>query len=197
MGCYTLEGVDMNTSEMIQGICVDTANTTVLVEGQTYFLFPNGPNHFYVSVFPNRKAHKGCYQSGCFQIVEKIIKEEWPAEPKGPRLVSDYDKEKVYKAQLIWRKPGYIGTELKEYYIRLKVEYTEGKVKINLVDSCYFYDRYVNGKYEGFRGCFPLHWFGKLEEVLDTYNQEFSEKEQIVVTEPVVNGYEKLSLFDF
>lgn len=185
----------MNTSEMIQGICVDIANTTVLIEGQTYFLFPNGPNYFYVSVFPDSKAHKGCYQSRCFQIIKKI-KEEWPAEPKGPCLVSDYDKEKVYKAQLVWRKPGYRGTELKEYFIRLKVEYPEQKLKINLVDSCYFYDQYENGQFEGFRGCFPLHWFGEMEEVLDTYNQEFSEKEQIVCAEPVVNGYEQLSLFD-
>ncbi|MEY8346449.1 hypothetical protein [Niallia circulans] len=185
----------MNTSEMIQGICVDTANTTVLVEGQTYFLFPNGPNYFYVSEFPDSKAHKGCYQSSCFQIIKKP-KEEWPAEPKGPRLVSDYDKEKVYKAQLVWRKPGYRGTELKEYFIRLKVEYPEQKLKINLVDSCYFYNQYENGQFKGFRGCFPLHWFGEMEEVLDTYNQEFSEKEQIVVTEPVINGYEQLSLFD-
>ena len=186
----------MSTNEMLQGICVDTAHTTVLVEGQTYFLFPNGPKLFYVSVFPNKNAHKGCYQSSCFEIVE-IPKEEWEAEPKGPRLVSDYDKEKVYKAQLLWRQSGYKGTELKEYFIRLKVEYPEGKLKINLVGSCYFYDRYENGKYEGFRGCFPLHWFGELEEVVQKERQHEVRFREIVVSESIVNEYEQLSLFDF
>lgn len=192
MGCYILEVNVMSTNEMLQGICVDTAHTTVLVEGQTYFLFPNGPKFFYVSVFPNKNAHKACYQSSCFQIVEKS-KEEWPAEPKGPRLVSNYDKEKVYKAQLIWRKPGYRGTELKEYFIRLKVEYPEQKLKINLVESCYFYDRFENGKYEGFRGCFPLHWFGGLVEVVEEEQEDsfiFSEIEN------ETQRYEQLSFFN-
>ncbi|MEC1744145.1 hypothetical protein [Schinkia azotoformans] len=54
---------------MLQGTCIDTGQTTVLEKGKSYFLFPNGPIHFYVSKFPNRDSHRGCFSGKYFQII--------------------------------------------------------------------------------------------------------------------------------
>lgn len=86
---------------MLQGICTDNTNSLVLSIGKRYFLFPNGPNHYYVSRFPNEGSHTGSFQSKHFQIKELQL-----------------DQDKVYKARLIWTQPGYRrSTEFKDYYI--------------------------------------------------------------------------------
>jgi hypothetical protein len=100
---------------MLEGVCIDTGQTVVLEKGKSYFLFPNGTKHYYVSKFPNQNGHKGCFQAIYFQIIKK---EEWPQEPE--RLSIILDQEKVYKANLIWRRIGYKSTELREYYVRPK-----------------------------------------------------------------------------
>jgi hypothetical protein len=54
----------------MQGICINTGSTTVLREGQKYFLFDHGPNNFYVSKFDNVNAHMGSYRKTHFELVE-------------------------------------------------------------------------------------------------------------------------------
>jgi hypothetical protein len=167
---------------MIQGICVDTSQTTVLEKGRKYFLFPNGEQHYYVSIFPNPHAHKGCFEASLFQVVNE---EEWPQEPAMKRI--HLDKEKTYKALLVWREPGYQSTSLKEYFVRTKS--THG----------YFYE---DRNLEKCRGCFPLHWFSEFveaeqenEDHLLQEEMSFEVEELILMEEPISFQYEQLSLF--
>jgi hypothetical protein len=170
---------------MLQGICIDTGQSAVLERGTRYFLFPNGPRNFYVSKFPNQNAHKGCFQANYFQIIEK---EEWPLEPE--ILPVSLNSEKVYKAKLIWRRPGYKMTELKEYY-----------VKPGDTHGTFYHDSSLTK----LGGCFPLHWFANFIEVepeevepeIIDFDIDFEESEQILIeTEPKLAKYEQLSLFD-
>lgn len=171
---------------MLQGICVDPGQSAVLEKGTSYYLFPNGTKHYYVSKFPNLGAHNGCFQAKYFQLVEE---EDWPQEPESVEV--SLDPEKIYKAKLTWRKPGYKFVELKEYYIQPKK--THG-----------FFYRDRDLKKCG--GCFPLHWFKNFEEMEIEENVtettdfviEFEESEQFLVdSEPEIAKYEQLSLFDF
>jgi hypothetical protein len=167
---------------MIQGICVDTSQTTVLEKGRKYFLFPNGPQHYYVSIFPNPHAHKGCFEASLFQIVKE---EEWPQEPIAKPI--HLDKEKIYQASLVWREPGHRSVPLKKYFVRAKN--THG----------YFYE---DLNLETCRGCFPLHWFSEfveadqeVEEQLLQEEESFIGEEIVMMEEPIRFQYEQLSLF--
>jgi hypothetical protein len=170
---------------MLQGVCVDSGQSAVLQKGTSYYLFPNGVNHFYVSLFPNPNAHKGCFQKAYFQIIEKEL---WPEEPEV--IPVGLDPEQIYKAQLTWRKPGYKSVELKDYYIRPKKTH------------CYLYQ---DSRLEDCRGCFPLHWFTNFEPyfheiVLENIDFviETDEIEPIMAENvPIFNKYEQLSLFEF
>ncbi|XQY90666.1 hypothetical protein ACNRWW_14160 [Metabacillus sp. HB246100] len=121
---------------MLQGICINTENTVVLTEGESYYLFPNGTDHYYVSKFPNDGAHTGCFQTKHFHLVEK----------EKPNL----DREKVYLAHM-YRKEGYPSLELKEYFINPSKTH------------CYIYH---DSAMTQFVGCFPLDWFKDFEEVV-------------------------------
>jgi hypothetical protein len=171
---------------MLKGVCIDPGQTALLEKGKSYFLFPNGTMHYYVSKFPNRNAHKGCFQSKYFQLIEN---EAWPQEPELLSII--LDPEKLYKAKLIWRKPGYKSTELKEYYILPKT--THG----------YFYK---DSKLKECCGCFPLYWFADFIEVdLEESEPEIVDfdietKENIpffIENEQKIANYVQLSLFDF
>jgi hypothetical protein len=170
---------------MLQGVCIDSGQTT-LEKGKRYFLFPNGLKHFYVSNFPNQNAHKGCFQAIYFQV---IVKEDWPQEPE--MVPVDLDPEKIYKANLIWRTPGYTTALFKEYFLKPMKTHT-----------IFFRD----SECKDLGGCFPLHWFEDFKEVdpdnivtetLETVIN-FEESEQF----PIENihktpNYVQLSLFDF
>ncbi|PAD67311.1 hypothetical protein CHH83_19690 [Bacillus sp. 7586-K] len=123
---------------MLQGICIDTENTVVLTEGEQYYLFPNGTEHYYVSKFPNEGAHTGCFQAKYFKVIEKE-----------DVAMSELDREKVYFAHM-YRKEGYPGLELIEYYIKPK------KTHCNI---------YCDKALTQFKGCFPLDWFTDFEEI--------------------------------
>jgi hypothetical protein len=171
---------------MLQGICIDPGQTVVLEKGKSYFLFPNGTKHYYVSKFPNQNAHKGCFQAIYFQIIEK---EEWLQEPV--RLSIILDQEKVYMASLIWRKPGYKSTELKEHYVKPKA--THGHF-------------YHDSSLKEYGGCFPLHWFTDFvevkHEVIEPETLDFGIEIEgsdlfLIENEPNIANYVQLSLFDF
>ncbi|UYL93726.1 hypothetical protein NIIg32_gp61 [Parageobacillus phage vB_PtoS_NIIg3.2] len=168
---------------MLQGICVDTGETTVLEKGKKYFLFPGGSNNYYVSKFPNANAHTGCFHKSLFQIVQE---DEWPPEPSSDN-VPVLDSSKIYAAKLIWRKQGYQQVKLGTYYLQPKKTHA------------YVYrDKQLNKCI----GCFPLHWFAEFREV----NVEETEtNEGIVETEvpehetkeEMPENFEQMSIFDF
>lgn len=113
---------------------------------EDYYLFPNGPDYYYVSRFPNERAHTGCYERHLFKTFIETEGVEKEPEQKAIKL----DKEKMYSARLIWRREGYSSTELKTYYIK------------PLNTHCYFYE---DAKLTKFIGCFPMHWFDEFSEV--------------------------------
>ena len=177
---------------MIEGVCIDDGNSTVLVPGKKYFLFPNEKESVYVSNFPNKGAHMGCFQMLLFKEVEEM------QEPEQVDL--KLDKSKVYKANLVYKKNGI--TELKEYYLRLFPLHDHPYELANLKKNCYFYDRYTNGELDGFRGCFPLHWFADFTEVEEQQEEVIHNDEPVEVAEKALEELameytvvEQLSLF--
>jgi hypothetical protein len=170
---------------MLQGICTDLGQTAVLELGKSYYLFPNDTQHYYVSKFPNRDSHKGCFQAKYFQIIEKDTRSSEP-EMREFRL----DHGKLFKAELIWRKRGYKTVELKEFFIRPLT--THG-------------DFYHDINFSKLGGCFPLHWFTNFVEVqqgaIEQENSDFyikpSEIEPVLLeSKPKTIKYVQLSLFD-
>lgn len=117
---------------------MDTENTVVLTEGERYFLFPNGPDHYYVSRLPNENAHTGCFEAKHFQLVDE-----------NELIMPEIDHEKVYLAHM-YKKERYPGLELKEYFIKHQ------KTHCNT-----YHDRELTQ----FKGCFPLEWFTDFEEI--------------------------------
>jgi hypothetical protein len=170
---------------MLRGICTDLGQTAVLELGKSYYLFPNGTQHYYVSNFPDRNAHRGCFQTKYFQIIEKEI---WPPEPE----VKEFrlDRGKLYRAELIWRKSGYKDVDLKGYFIKPLT--THG-------------DFYHDINFSKLGGCFPLHWFKNFVEIeqvtavheISDFDIKSSEIEpNFFEIEPKTIKYVQLSLFD-
>ncbi len=170
---------------MLQGVCVDTAATTVLEKDRKYFLFPGGPNHYYVSKFPKENSHFGVFRKSLFQIVQE---DEWPPEPPADSVPA-LDSSKIYEAKLIWRTRGYRDTKLGTYYLRPSGTH-----------AYFYYDKEL--KRHG--GCFPLHWFTDFREV----NAEKTETNEVVLETkapkretneemPESYRYEQTTIFDF
>lgn len=159
---------------MLKGLCVNKGDSTVLVVGEPYFLFPNGEDHYYVSKFPNCGAHTGCFQSSLFQILTN--------DEQDSSL--SLNKNNVYRAKLIWRKEGYKNIELKEYYLVPHKTHAD------------FYDEQALKVY---RGCFPLHWFTDFIEVINIIEKTRIEKVIVDNVPPeeddLIQEYEQLTLF--
>jgi hypothetical protein len=156
---------------MLQGIYKGEGNSEVLIEGQKYYLFPNGEMNCYVSRFPNQHAHTGSYQLSYFKIVE---------EHHYPEL----DREKHYTAELNYVTPGkYPGTKLKPYYIQPRKTHA------------FFWE---DQQLLHFRGCFPLEWFRNFKEFEPSSVEEIIIEEEFTTElSPIVRDSEQLSLFDF
>jgi hypothetical protein len=168
---------------LLQGICVDTGETTVLEKGKKYFLFPGGSNNYYVSKFPNANAHTGCFRKSLFQIVQE---DEWPPEPSADN-VPVLDSSKIYAAKLVWRKRGYEQVKLGTYY--LQPARTHAYV-------------YRDKQLKKCVGCFPLHWFAEFREV----DEEENETNEVIVEtevpecetkEETHETFEQMNIFDF
>jgi hypothetical protein len=175
---------------LLQGVCVDTGETTVLEKGKKYFLFPGGSNNYYVSKFPNANAHTGCFCKSLFQIVQE---DEWPPEPPVGN-VPELDSSKIYVAKLIWRKRGYEQVKLGTYYLQ--------PARTHAYVYC---DKQLNKCV----GCFPLHWFEGFKEITADENETnevvFETNEAIVETEVPEHEtkeekhetFEQMNIFDF
>jgi hypothetical protein len=168
---------------LLQGVCVDTVATTVLEKGKKYFLFSNGPDHYYVSKLPKASAHQGCFHKSLFQIVQE---DEWPPEPPADN-VPVLDSSKIYAAKLIWRKRGYQQVKLGTYY--LQPARTHAYV-------------YRDKQLKKCVGCFPLHWFEDFREV----DADENETNEVVFETEVLECetkeekheiFEQMCIFDF
>ncbi len=163
---------------------MDTSLTMVLEKGKKYFLFLNGPDHYYVSKFPEANSHQGCFPKSLFQIIQE---DEWPPEPSAGN-VPVLDSSKIYEAKLIWRKRGYEQVKLGTYYLRPARTGTHAYL-------------YEDKSLKQCRGCFPLHWFADFREV----NEEESETNEVVFEEETLcetkeempDTFEQMCIFDF
>jgi hypothetical protein len=166
---------------LLQGICVDIGETTVLEKEKKYFLFPGGPDCYYVSKFSNANAHTGCFHKSLFQIVQE---DEWPPEPDADN-VPVLDSSKIYVAKLIWRKRGYKHIALGMYYLQPKQ--THAYV-------------YRDKQLKKCVGCFPLHWFECFREVDADETNEVVFETEVLECEPkeeMPENFEQMSIFDF
>jgi hypothetical protein len=175
---------------LLQGICVDTGATTVLEKGKKYFLFSNGPGHYYVSRFPGANSHQGCFHKSLFKLVQE---DEWPPEPSADN-VPVLDSSKVYKARLVWRRSGYKQVKLGTYYLR------------PLQTHAYFY---YDKQLKRFGGCFPLHWFKDFREVnadKNEINEAVLETDEVIFESEALEcetkeeqheTFEQICIFDF
>lgn len=141
----------------MKGKCIDAADSTMLQIDREYFLFPAGPNNYYVSHFNNKNAHFGCYEASKFVLIKDDI---WSPEP--PIQSFNLDQDTFYRAQLIWRTKGHKNIPLKDYVIQPKKTH------------CFFWHDW---KRERCCGCFPLHWFTHFEPITD---QPEKEKEKAI-----------------
>ena len=167
---------------MLKGICVDVGGTTFLEKGKTYFLFPNGPRHYYVSRFPKAHAHMGCFRSSLFGIIQER-EDEWSPEPPADSIPT-LDRSKVYTARLIWRERGYVSVPLATYYLKL------------LDTHAYFY---YDSSMKQLGGCFPLHWFQDFREVCtaETNSQIIKEADSETFYREPSGTFEQMCIFDF
>jgi hypothetical protein len=168
---------------LLQGICVDTGITTVLEKGKKYFLFSNGPDHYYVSKLPKASAHQGCFHKSLFKLVQK---DEWPPEPPANSIPA-LDSSKIYAAKLIWRKRGYQQVKLGTYYLQ------PARTHVYV---------YRDKQLKKCVGCFPLHWFEDFREV----NADEDETNEVVLEtevpkceteEEIPENFEQMCIFDF
>jgi hypothetical protein len=168
---------------VLQGVCIDTGSATILEKGKKYFLFLNGPDHYYVSKLPKASAHQGCFHKSLFQIVQE---DEWPPEP-ATDSIPVLDSSKIYVGKLVWRKRGYQQVELGTYYLQSSGTH-----------AYLFRDRQL----EKCIGCFPLHWFTEFREVDEEENETnevvFETKEpEREIKEENPETFEQMCIFDF
>jgi hypothetical protein len=169
---------------------MDTGASTVLEKGKKYFLFPNGPEHYYVSKLPKESSNHGCFHKSLFKLVRE---DEWPPEPAADSI-PELDSSKVYKARLIWRKRGYEQIQLGTYY--LHPAGTHAYV-------------YRDKQLKKCVGCFPVHWFEGFKEIVtdesETNEPIFETNGMIDETEvperetkeETYETFEQMSIFDF
>lgn len=145
----------------MKGICINLDVSSELKLDQEYFLFSAKPNHFYVSRFDNIHANFGCYEVERFQVIEG-----WPEEPK--RDIPQLDREKYYRADLIWRARGYRDKELKRYVMKTSKTH------------CYFWH---DKERKRFVGCFPLHWFKDFKPMIEQQSSQEINEQSIALLE--------------
>lgn len=125
----------------MKGRCISVGDTSTLQIGQEYFLFPAGPNHYYVSRFNNVDAHFGCYQARYFDLMKETALE---FRTKEDRFIGTSEMD---------------GIRLKKgiVYVLGPVLYTWGRVQENCPSHCYVYE--IEKDFERFIGCFPISVF--------------------------------------
>ncbi|MFL0364640.1 hypothetical protein ACH0BF_16675 [Pseudobacillus sp. 179-B 2D1 NHS] len=158
---------------MLKGKCIDPELASEFPE--VVYLFPNGPLNFYVSRFPNKYAHMGCFQADKFQPVEV-----WPPEPDASNL-PPLEPGKMYSAQFIWKpEKQYTLLTFKERYFIIP--------EANQKNAIFYKDPYK----KQLGGCFPLHWFDNFQLIEEKASEESFETELI---DEEKTQFEQISLF--
>ena len=161
-------------------VCINAADTTTLVKGKQYYVFPNGSNHAYVSKFDNPSAHFGCYRQSLFEEVS----EDAPVRPPEPRHLDwELEPNQVYQA-LMGRtdKDGFWHLEGQMFYVRQHEKYS-GQVRIYRDPQCTKY-----------KGQFMTHWFTDFEAIEVEKDQNQTELDTKVELLPD-NDWEQMKLF--
>ncbi|PFI78295.1 hypothetical protein [Bacillus cereus] len=148
----------------MKGICINVDASTELKLDQEYYLFPAKPNHFYVSRFDNVHANFGCYGADRFQVIKE---EEWTKEPEID--IPELDREKYYRADLIWRAEGYRDKELKRYVMKPSTTH------------CYVWH---DKERKQFAGCFPIHWFRDFKLMIEQQSPQAVEQPIVLLERP-------------
>lgn len=157
------------------GRCVEATNTTNLVVGETYYLFPHGGSAYYVSRFPRKGSHIGAYQKHYFELVDET--ENDTSEMVNETI--EFEHGKVYKARLS-NAPNEHYENGGTYYLTS----TSGPY-CNQAD-CYIYkDR----MFRVFCGRFSISRFSDIEEI------EMIVKKEVEVVELPRDQWEQIDLF--
>lgn len=160
---------------MLEGMYKGKDQGGILTFGDIYFLFPNGSLSYYVSRFPNPKAHFGCFDKSLFDVLDNLGN----SEPEKKKII--LDQNKVYSAKLIWRREGYSNIPLKQYFITPNLTH------------CYFYS---DRQQTHCLGSFPIHWFEDFREVTPDKTTNNIIEETRNVDSLDLFTWEQLSLFD-
>lgn len=132
---------------MLQGQSLDA---DILPNYERLSLFLVGKDHIYASRFPRKDAHTGCFQKSHFQIEEVTETVEWQPEP--PEGMVDIERNKIYKAKLIWcwknseKMPG------KTYFVITRASRSQ-------------FDVYKKEDLKGILACCPVRWFESFQAV--------------------------------
>lgn len=71
---------------MLQLECVDASNTRGLTVGKEYYGFPINKSAAYISRFPRKSSHTGCFQLSRFRVLKEIRLDEHVQEiPKSKK----------------------------------------------------------------------------------------------------------------
>lgn len=89
---------------MLRVECIDNFNTTVLEIGKVYYAFPTpGGKAAYISRFPNKNSHFGCFQLSRFIKTEKPVSTFYVTNstPKvRQNLLNEFKKSCYYLARM-------------------------------------------------------------------------------------------------
>lgn len=151
---------------------MDPGLSVNLKKGERYYLFTHGRDHFYASRFKRKGAHFGVYEKKFFKVIQGQVLEQDKCTQEPLKSTIEINKDKVYKADLVWRQRAYAATELGTYYLKPKNTH------------CFFYS---DPQLNKVCGCFPLNWFANFEE--------HDPKVEPIIQEMLKSEWEQLSLF--
>lgn len=74
---------------MLKLKCIDASNVRGLEEKEIYYGFPINESAAYISRFPRKSSHTGCFQISRFEILEEIrLNENVQEIPKSKKTVN-------------------------------------------------------------------------------------------------------------
>lgn len=73
--------------------CIDEVGSQVLERGKEYYAFEASWQHVYISNFPNKRSHMGCFHKDRFRELQH-------SEPPKPLKRVELEKDKWYTAEI-------------------------------------------------------------------------------------------------
>lgn len=90
---------------MLKVECINASNTASLVVGMIYYAFPfPGGEAAYISRFPDKNSHFGCFQLNRFIETAKPVSTFYTTnnKPKAHQKLTDFEKGCYYFAKIKW-----------------------------------------------------------------------------------------------